>query len=78
MKFSWKRWKLGFAIAMLSGVFQACVAWASATSITPKGIAMCFLANVAPSMLLFLKQHPADDVSFDTANIVKPQPPTPP
>lgn len=79
MKFSWKRWKLGFGIAMLIGIFQACVAWASATAITPKGVLICFLANIGPTMLAFLKQHPADEISFDTSTITNPAiPPTPP
>ena len=36
-----------------------------------EGLLVC-LASIAKDVLLFLKQHPADEVSFETTQIKKP------
>lgn len=79
MQFSWKRWKLGLVVAIMAGAFQALVAWAASKSIDLKGVTLIFAANVGTSGLLFLNQHPVEDIAFDTSSITKPAvPPTPP
>lgn len=69
---NWKRWKFGFVVAAITGLCTALAVGVIVPSMTLKeGFLVC-LASIAKDVLLFLKQHPADEVSFETAQIKKP------
>lgn len=77
---NWKRWKMGLFIAVLTGAATAFAVGVVVPSMTLKeGIYVC-LGSIAKDVLLFLKQHPAEQISFETEQITKPdnQPTTPP
>jgi len=68
----WKHWKLGLFVALLTGLATAFGVGAIVTSMTWKeGVLIC-LASVAKDVLLFLRQNPAESVSFNTTKIDKP------
>jgi len=69
---NWKRWKFGFVVAAITGLCTALAVGVIVPSMTLKeGLLVC-LASIAKDILLFLKQHPADEVSFETTQIKKP------
>ena len=69
---NWKRWKLGFVVAAVTGLCTALAVGVIVPTMTWKeGVLVC-LASIAKDVLLFLKQHPADEISFDTQQITKP------
>ena len=69
---NWKRWKFGLAVAAITGLCTALAVGVIVPSMTLKeGLLVC-LASIAKDVLLFLKQHPADEVSFETTRIKKP------
>jgi hypothetical protein len=69
---NWKRWKFGFVVAAITGLCTALAVGVIVPSMTLKeGLLVC-LASIAKDVLLFLKQHPADEVSFETTQIKKP------
>lgn len=60
---NWKNWKLGFAVAILTGILTGCVGLA--VGLTTKQILILFLVNVGKDGLLFLQQNPAAQVKFE-------------
>jgi len=68
----WKHWKLGLFVALLTGLATAFGVGAIVTSMTWKEGALICLASVAKDVLLFLRQNPAESVSFNTTKIDKP------
>jgi hypothetical protein len=69
---NWKRWKFGFIVAAITGLCTALAVGVIVPSMTLKeGLLVC-LASIAKDVLLFLKQHPAEEVSFETTQIKKP------
>lgn len=69
---NWKRWKFGFIVAAITGLLTAFAVGVIVPTMTLKeGILIC-LGCVAKDLLLFLKEHPYDQVTFDTTRITKP------
>ncbi len=74
---NWKQWKLGLFVAILTGLASGLVGALAglAVGLTKNQIIILFSVNlgiaVGKDMLLFLQQHPADQVTFDTTHITK-------
>ena len=69
---NWKRWKFGFVVAAITGLCTALAVGVIVPSMTLKeGLLVC-IASIAKDVLLFLKTHPADEVSFETTRFNKP------
>lgn len=60
--YNWKRWKIGLFIAMLTGVLSGLVALKEADKLTLTGFLVVVAFNVGKDMLLFLKDHPVEQV----------------
>jgi len=71
---NWKKWKLGLFVAVITGLATSFAVSAIVPSMNFKEGCLVCLASIAKDVLLFLKQHPAEDVSFDTSSINKPPP----
>lgn len=65
----WKRWPIGLLTAILSGALSGLVG--AALDMTAKQIWWLIGLNAAKDGLLFLKQHPFESISFDTAQITR-------
>lgn len=61
---SFKRWKMGLFIALLSGVFTGLIGLG--VGMTWKQILILMAINVGKDGLLFLQQNPAAKIDFDT------------
>jgi len=70
---NWKRWRFGLFVACLTGLATAFAVGVIVPSMTWKEGTMVCLASIAKDVLLFLKQHPAEEVSFDTTQTKKEQ-----
>lgn len=74
---NWKRWKFGLFVAVVTGLATAFAVGVVVPSMTLKEGALVCIGSIAKDVLLFLKQHPADAISFDTTTntnqIVNPQ-----
>ena len=64
-----KNWKLGLFIATLIGIFSACGAAAVLDVVINWKFIFFFIATIGKDVVLFLVNHPADKVSFDTQTI---------
>jgi len=73
---NWKKWKLGLLVAGLTGLFNGVVCMV--VDMTAKQIAFVLIVSFAKDALLFLKQHPAEQISFDTNSITRTGNNTPP
>jgi len=60
---NWTKWKLGLLVACLTGVFSGLVGLVIGA--TWRQICILLVVNLAKDGLLFLKQHPVDEVTFD-------------
>lgn len=69
---NWKQWKFGLFVACLTGLATAFGVGVIVPSMTLKEGSLVCLASIAKDVLLFLKQHPSESVSFDTTQIKKP------
>lgn len=67
---NWKNWKVGLFVALLSGIFTGLLCMA--IDMTWRQILFILLVNVGKDGLLFLKSHPADQITFDTTRGTKP------
>lgn len=61
---SWRRWKVGLLVAVITGVGQALVAWT--VDCTVKQIVSLTAVNVGANLVLFLKQHPVESITSDS------------
>ena len=66
---NWKLWKVGLFVSILSGVFTGLIG--IGIGMTWKQVLFFVAANVAKDGLLYLQQHPADTISFDTTTVKK-------
>lgn len=64
---NWKNWKVGLFVATLSGIFTGLLCLAA--NMTGKQILFIMLVNIGKDGLLFIKQNPADRISFDTQTL---------
>jgi hypothetical protein len=64
---NWKQWKVGLFVALLSGTFTGLIGLC--IGMTWRNILILIVVNVAKDGLLYLQQHPADSISFDTQTI---------
>jgi len=69
---NWRKWKLGLFVALLTGLATAFGVGAIVPAMTWKEGTLVCLASIAKDVLLFLKQHPPETVSFDTTTTTKP------
>lgn len=67
----WKQWKLGLFIALLIGFFTACGAAAVLDVKLNTKFYFFFLSLIGKDIILYLKEHKAEDISFDTTTITK-------
>lgn len=67
----WKQWKLGLFIALLIGFFTACGAAAVLDVKLNLKFYFFFLSLIGKDIVLYLKDHKAEDISFDTTTITK-------
>lgn len=69
---NWKRWKIGLAVACLTGILTALIGLAAIDVFTWKVI--LFLVGItAKDMLLFLKDHPVEKI-IDLDDVPQPGP----
>lgn len=66
---NWKRWKLGLAISLLSGLFTGVIGFGIGMTWEQLGIMLA--VNVAKDGLLYLQKHPPEQISFDTERVIK-------
>ena len=73
MKFSWRRWKLGLVVAIITGACTALAVGAVVPTMTRREEWFVFAGMVAKDILLFLKEHPVEDIVLngDTQTISK-------
>lgn len=74
---SWKRWKLGFVVAAIIGFFTACAAAAVLDVKLDLKFYLFFIGLIGKDVILFLQNHPVDQVSFDTTFKPAEEPPEP-
>lgn len=69
---NWKRWKIGIAVAVFTGAFKGMLGFTLGVSLRDALVMLC--VNVAPDVLLFLKQHPVEAaLEEDSEPPTKPQ-----
>lgn len=62
---SWKRWKIGLAVSLLSGLFTGLIGLA--VGLTHQQVIILLVVNMAKDGLLYLKDHPIDNVDVGTS-----------
>lgn len=68
---NWKSWKLGLFVAAITGIASAWVAGIVIPGITLKEFGILCGTYMFKDVILYLKQHPADTVTFDTTTITR-------
>lgn len=68
---NWKKWKIGFSVAVLFGLFTAGAGLADHMSLKSFIAVLC--ASMLTNLGSYLMKHPVDDISFDTTTITKQQ-----
>lgn len=63
MNFSWRRWKMGVLVSVVTGVCTAFTVGLIVPGMTPKEGAFILVASIAKDLLLFLKEHPVDEIT---------------
>lgn len=66
---NWRKWKIGLLVSFLTGLCSGALALAA--DLGWRAIVFVFVTNIAKDCLLFLKSHPSDQISFDTARLQK-------
>jgi hypothetical protein len=70
---TWRRWKLGFLLALLESFFIAGAGLSALAELGAAGaILSTFCAAAAARVAAWRKQHPVDEISFDTSRLSKP------
>ena len=69
MSFSWRRWKLGFWVALVLSLLVAGSTYAAGGNL--KAVIGAFCASMLTNFGAFLTNHPVDQVSFDTEQITR-------
>lgn len=63
---NWKNWKLGLFVAALTGLCAAGAGGLIFPEATWKQLGIILAASIGKDIMLFLVQHPADAVTFDS------------
>lgn len=66
---NFRNWKLGLLVATIIGFFTACGAAAVLDVKINWKFVFFFLSLIGKDVILFLVNHPADKISFDTQTI---------
>ena len=59
---SWRRWRSGLVVAVLSAVLGGFLSVGIAPEITPEHLAWLIGLNSAKDILLWLKNHPVEEI----------------
>lgn len=62
----WRNWKLGLLTAAVIGFFTACGAAAVLDVKLDYKFYLFFIGLIGKDIILYLKDHPAEQVTFDT------------
>lgn len=60
---NWHRWKMGLLVSVITGVCTAFAVGLIVPSMTLKEGLLILAGSIAKDLLLYLKQHPIDQVS---------------
>ncbi len=73
MKFSWRRWRFGLFVAVITGICTSFAVGVIVPTMTLREGILVFTGMIAKDMLLFLKEHPVDSILLngDTTSIRK-------
>lgn len=74
----WSQWKIGLAIAVITGLAQGTVAAATAEAFSWRSVVVPVLFNIGTNLGLYLKQHPPEGITTDTIIIERTTTPGPP
>lgn len=66
---NWKSWKVGLFVAAITGIASAWIAGVVIPGITLKEFGILCGTYMFKDIILYLKQHPADTITFDTTTI---------
>lgn len=69
MGISWKSWRLGLFVAIITGLCAALAGGMIFPNATWKQLVVVLLGSIAKDVMLFLAQHPADAVVFDSKTV---------
>ncbi len=61
----WRRWKIGLAVSAFTGVLMGLVTLGAVDKMTWKELLVILTVNAAKDLLLFMKDHPLDQVEDD-------------
>jgi hypothetical protein len=70
---SWRKWKLGLVVAFIIGFFTACAGASVLDVVLNFKFVMFFLGLIGKDLILFLINHPVDQITFDTQTFSKQQ-----
>lgn len=71
LSMSWRRWKLGLIVSIITGVFSGGVVAFVAPTLSWKQILFILLYNICQNGMLFLTNHPVDKLTENTEIITK-------
>jgi hypothetical protein len=66
---TWRRWRIGFALVLLEALFVAGAGAVTGAHILT--LVAVFCAAAAPRLVAWRKQHPEDEIVFDTQTYKK-------
>lgn len=69
---NWRKWKIGLLIAILTGACTAFAVGLIVPGVTLQESWLIFAGSVAKDVLLYLKQHPIEDVEIDSCQKCEP------
>ena len=67
----WKLWKLGLVVAFFCALADALGVYVAAESVIWGKVCAFAIIKGLGGAALWMRQHPADTISFDTGNLVK-------
>jgi len=66
---SWRRWKLGVAVACATGFFTGMLGWG--LGLTWKAALIMLIGSIGKDFILWIQDHPVASISFDTETKAK-------
>jgi hypothetical protein len=70
-KLNWQKWKVGVAVAAISGLCLALVPLATTPEMSLRSFAFCVAAFMGREVVAFFHRHPVESISEDS---IKPKP----